>query len=410
MAGKAAVLSSGARLADYLSVGLLARIFPPSLVQQALELSGRQSQRNRAFPAAAVVYYVVALSLYRSVNAQEVLHVVCEGLDYLDCPAPLSDVGKSGISQARTRLGEAVMQEIAREVLQPMGLAPNAKTDTAQSSPTHWRGLRVVALDGSTVEVADEQANREAFGVPGTQHGRTGYPQARFTALFERGSGALFAVTLAGYKMSENQLARQTIGALKPDMLCLADRGFAGYPLWQYASQTKAALLWRIPKNRRLPKLELLADGSFLSELNIAPATHRDHPQLSGEPIKVRVIEYSVPGHRDSEPIYRLITTLLDAKAYPAEELAALYTERWGIETAFADLKTTLKGADIVLRSKTPELVRQEFWGMLLAYQAVRLLMWEVAQTNRLAPEKLSFKGVLNTVRRKLPRSGAIPP
>jgi Insertion element 4 transposase N-terminal/Transposase DDE domain len=410
MAGKAAVLGRGARLSDYLSVGLLARMISPSAVQSALERAGRQSQRNRAFPAAAVVYYVIALSLYRSVNAQEVLRVVCEGLDYLDCPAPLSDVGKSGISQARTRLGEAVMQEIAREVLQPMGVAPdgkNAKANLAQTSPTHWRGLRVVALDGSTVEVTDEQDNREAFGVPGTQQGRTGYPQARFTALFERGSGALFGVTLGGYKNSEHSLARHTIISLKSDMLCLADRGFAGYPLWEYANETKAQLLWRIPKNRRLPKLQVLADGSFLSELNISPATHLTHPQLSGAPIKVRVIEYSLPGRPDSEPIYRLITTLLDAKSYPADELAALYAERWGIETAFADLKTTLKGADIVLRSKTPELVRQEFWGMMLAYQAVRLLMWEVAQTNRLAPDKLSFKGALNTVRRKLPRSGA---
>jgi hypothetical protein len=410
MAGKAAVLSSGARLGDYLSVGLLARTISPQLVQSALKRSGRQSQRQRAFPAQAVVYYVVALSLYRSVNAQEVLRVVCEGLDYLDCPTALSDVGKSGISQARSRLGEAVMQDIAQEVLQPMGLAPTHKEES-EFSPTHWRGLRVVALDGSTVEITDEQANRDAFGVPGTQHGRTGYPQARFSALFERGSGALFGVALGGYKHSENSLARQTIAtALKPDMLCLADRGFAGYPLWELARATGAQLLWRIPKNRRLPKLETLTDGSFLSQITISPATHAAHPHLSGQPMTVRVIEYSLPGHRDSEPVYRLITTLTDAKRYPAQELAALYAERWGIETAFADLKTTLKGADIVLRSKTPELVRQEFWGMLLAYQTVRLLMWEVSQSNRLAPERLSFKGALNTVRRKLPQSGAISP
>jgi IS4 transposase len=122
------------------------------------------------------------------------------------------------------------------------------------------------------------------------------------------------------------------------------------------------------------------------------------------------VIDYRLPGVDGAEPIYRLITTLLDPEQAPAQELAALYHARWTIETTFAELKTTLKGADIVLRSKTPELVRQEFWGLLLAHHVVRKAMIEAALVAGKPPDLLSFKHSLNVVRRKLPAAGALPP
>jgi IS4 transposase len=193
-------------------------------------------------------------------------------------------------------------------------------------------------------------------------------------------------------------------------MLCLADRGFSGYPLWQAASQTGAQLLWRIIKNRTLPVLELFEDGSYLSEISPSPATLKKMDDKAAPAITVRVIDYHLPGVADAEPVYRLITTLLDSGQYPANELAALYHERWSIETTFAEIKTTLKGADIVLRSKTPELVRQEFWGLLLAHHVVRKLILEAALSRQQAPDGLSFKNSLSVIRRKLPASGAIPP
>lgn len=402
MAGKAAELRGQARVSDYLSVGLLSRLVPPSLVDEALTAHNRHSKRQRDLPAHAVAYYVMALSLYRGVNTEEVLRVVTEGMDYLGDAAIRRKVGKSAISASRTRLGAEVMHYIAEQALTPLA--------QPQMVGSFYRGLRVVSVDGTTLEVADETSNREAFGVPGTQQGQTGYPQIRCVGLLENGTHVLFGVALGGYKDSEASLAHQAIQNLKPGMLCLADRGFSGYPLWQAASQTGAQLLWRIPKNRKLPVLKRFKDGSYLSQINPAPATLKKMSDKTAPAITVRVIDYRLPGVADAEPVYRLITTLLDAEQCPADELAALYHVRWSIETTFAEIKTTLKGADIVLRSKTPELVRQEFWGLLLAHHVVRKLMLEAALSRQRTPDVLSFKHSLTLIRRKLPASGAISP
>lgn len=402
MAGKAAALTGQVRVSDYLSVGLLSRLVPPSLVDAALTAHNRHSKRQRDLPAHAVAYYVMALSLYRGVNTEEVLRVVTEGMDYLGDAAIRREVGKSAISAARTRLGSDAMHYIADRALTPLA--------QPQSTDSFYRGLRIVSIDGTTLEVADEAGNRGEFGVPGTGQGQTGYPQIRCVGLLENGTHALFGVALGGYKDSEVSLAHLALQNLKPGMLCLADRGFSGYPLWQAASQTGAQLLWRIIKNRKLPVLERFRDGSYLSQINPAPATLKKMRDPTAPAMTVRVIDYHLPGVADAEPVYRLITTLLDVERYPADELAALYHERWRIETTFAEIKTTLKGADIVLRSKTPELVRQEFWGLLLAHHVVRKLILEAALSRQRTPDTLSFKHSLSLIRRKLPDSGAIPP
>lgn len=402
MVGKTLALGGAIRIADYLSLGLLARLVPPDWVDQALTEHGRHSQRQRDLPAQAVAYYVMALSLYRGINTEEVLRVVTEGMEYLGANAIRREVGKSAISAARTRLGAGVMQSIARRALVPLA---------TQATPgAFYRGLRLVSLDGSGVEVADEAANRDAFGVPGTQQGRTGYPQLRFVGLLENGTHVLFGVALGGYRESEVSLAHQAIEHLKPGMLCLADRGLSGYPLWAAASRTGAQLLWRVAKNRTLPVRERLADGSYLSEIEPAPLTRKKMAIHEAPPLRVRVIDYRLPGVPDAEPIYRLLTTLLDPADAPAQELAELYQTRWKIETTFAEMKTTLKGAEVILRSKTPELVRQEFWGLLLAHHVVRKLMLEAALAQERPPDGLSFKHTLALMRRKLPASGALPP
>ena len=401
MAGKAATLPAGVRLADYLGTGLLARICTPDEVALALQATGRQSKRQRDLPAHAVAYYVMALSLYRGVNYQEVLRVVTEGMQMLGDHAIRRDVGKSGISAARTRLGWQVMSHLAGRVLTPLA--------DARTKGAFFGRYRVVSLDGSTLDVADEAANVNAFGYPGTQQGRTGYPQLRFTALLENGMHVMFGVACGGYQDSEMSLAHLSVSHLQPGMLCLADRGLSGFPLWQAAQATGAHLLWRIPRNRQLPIVKRLDDGSYLSMIAPAPATKK---AMTGNtaPIMVRVIDYQLPGVPDAEPIYRVMTTLLDHKEASAVALAKLFHEQWVIETTLAELKTTLKGADIVLRSKTPDLVRQEFYGLVLAHYAIRKLMWEAALTRDEPPERLSFKQAVNTVRRKLPAYGAIPP
>ena len=413
MAGKAATLQSGVRLADYLSTGLLARICPPDKVALALAACGRQSQRQRDLPAHATAYYVMALSLYQGVNYSEVLRIVTEGMQMLGDDAVRRNVGKSGISAARTRLGWQAMAHLATQVLAPLA---DERTPGAFVTGLTKR-YRLVSLDGSCLEVADQSANAQAFGYPSTGQGRTGYPQIRFTALVENGTHALFGVASAGFKDSEVSLAHQTITHLKPGMLCLADRGLAGFPLWQAASATGAHLLWRVTKNRHLPILKRLPDGSYLSQIEPAVATKKAMTS-STLPIAVRVIEYELPGALEPEPLYRLITTVLDEKEITAQTLAQLYRERWTIETTFAEMKTALKGSSIVLRSKTPDLVRQEFYGLVIAHYAIRKLMQEAslgARGNQLPgqgapPGSLSFKQAANTVRRKLPTYGAISP
>jgi IS4 transposase len=194
--------------------------------------------------------------------------------------------------------------------------------------------------------------------------------------------------------------------ALKPGMLCLADRGFFGWALWQAAHATGADLVWRIRQNVRLPRETVLPDGSYLSTMY---PSQRDQRRRRNGAV-VRVIDYTLPSVRDAEPLYRLVTTILDPTVAPAAELAALYHERWEIETALDELKTHLRGANVVLRSKTPDLVRQECYGFLLAHFAIRGLMHEAALKADTDPDQLSFVHAVRVLRRNLPHAVAIPP
>jgi len=222
----------------------------------------------------------------------------------------------------------------------------------------------------------------------------------------ENGTHVLWAACMSKYRTDEITLARKVVPALRPGMLCLADRFFPGYKLWQIATRSGADLLWRTRQNARLDVDRRLPDGSYLSRLYASTSDRRN--QRKG--IVVRVIDYCLQDVKDAEPIYRLITTILDPKQAPAKELAALYHERWEIETALDELKTHLRGAQIVLRSKTPELVKQEFWGLLMAHYAIRGLMHEAALKADEDPDRLSFLHAVRVVQRRMARCVAIPP
>jgi Transposase DDE domain len=208
------------------------------------------------------------------------------------------------------------------------------------------------------------------------------------------------------YAEGEATLAQAVLAALRPGMLCLADRQFFGHALWQTASATGADLLWRGKHNLRLPREAMLADGSYLA--TIYPSDKDRRHRAGG--VRVRVVEYRLAGIAGAEPLYRLLTTLLDPAQAPAAELAALYHERWEIEGALTELKTQLRGARVVLRSKTPGLVRQEVWGLLLAHFAVRGLMHEAALKADEDPDRLSFSHAVRVVRRKVPLFAALSP
>jgi hypothetical protein len=399
MARTLAELPKGARITDYLSLGVLAKTFPRSRIDEVLTQTGRGSRRHRELPAHVVVYYVIALALYMQASYREVLRCLLEGLQWLAAPtASLNVTGKSGISQARTRLGWGPVKALADQLVGPIA--------GPQTRGAWYRTWRLVTLDGTTFDVADTRENAKAFGRPGASRGRSAYPQLRLVSLVENGTHVLFGPTLGAYHDGETTLAHQVLPALRAGMLCLADRGFFGWALWHAARATGADLVWRLKHNLRLPRETPLPDGSYLS--TIYPSQHDQRRRRNGA--TVRVIEYTLPGVRDSEPIYRLVTTIQDPAAAPAAELAALYHERWEIETALDELKTHLRGAKVVLRSKTPDLVRQECYGLLLAHFAIRGLMHEAAVTTDIDPDQLSFVHAVRVLRRQLPRTVAIPP
>jgi len=399
MARTLAALPEGSRITDYISLGVITKTFPLKRVRAVLAATGKASQRERDLPAHVVVYYAIALALYMQSSYREVLRCLLEGVQWLLDPTVTFKVaGNSGISQARTRLGWEPLQQLHDEVVKPIAVTA--------TKGAWYRGLRLVSVDGSTLEVADEAANDEAFGRPGASRGESAFPQLRFVALVENGTHVLFGTQLGPYATGEITLAKAALSALGKGMLCLADRNFFSFPLWTQARGTGADLLWRIKINARLPREQPLADGSYLS--SIYPSESDRRHQRNG--VTVRVIEYRLHGVTDAESIYRLLTSLLDPAQAPATELAALYHERWEIETALAELKTHLRGAKIVLRSKTPDLVRQEFYGLMMAHFAVRGLMHEAALKADTDPDQLSFLHAVRVVRRKLAAVHAIPP
>jgi hypothetical protein len=378
MAGVPAGLPAGVRISDHISLGVIARAFPPERVQQILAETGKASERERDLPAQVMVYYAIALALYMGSSTREVLRCLLEGLRWLWGAEAVKVAGKSGISQARSRLGEAPLRRLYEQVVQPIA---------ARATKGAWyRQWRLVSLDGSCLDVGDTAENGAHFGYPGASRGESAFPQLRFVALVENGTHVL--------------------SALRPGMLCLADRQFFGHALWQRAADTGADLLWRVKCNLRLPRETVLADGSYLT--TVYPS-EKDRRHRTGG-VRVRVVEYRLAGIADAEPLYRLVTTILDEAKAPAAELAALYHERWEIEGALAELKTQLRGAQVVLRSKTPELVKQEVWGLLLAHFAVRGLMHEAALQADEDPDRLSFSHAVRVVRRKLPQFATLPP
>jgi len=328
-----------------------------------------------------------------------VLRCLLEGVQWLLDPSALVKVaGKSGISQARTRLGAEPMKALYEAMV-----APIAETRTQGAWYRQWR---LVSLDGSTLDVADTKENEKAFGRPGASRGSAAFPKIRFVALLENGTHVLWAARMDKYSTDELTLAEEVVPALQKGMLCLADRFFPSYKLWQKAAATGADLLWRTRQNARLEIDQHLPDGSYLSRITRLLPNRRNERKA----IVVRVIDYRLDKVPEAEPIYRLITTILDHQLAPAKELAALYHERWEIETALDELKTHLRGAQIVLRSKTPELVQQEFYGLLMAHFAIRGLMHEAALKADEDPDRLSFLHAVRVVQRRMAHFAAIPP
>jgi len=403
MARTAAGLPAGTRITDYISLGVMASKFPVQQVHQVLKETGKASKRQRDLPAHVMVYYVIALALYMQSSCREVLRCLLEGVRWLAGPhKQIKVTGRAGIAQARARIGSEPIKLLHDRVVQPIAVRQGEKTTRG----AWYRRWRVVSFDGSTMDVADTAENVKAFGKPKASRGQSAYPKIRFVSLVENGTHILFGSQMGGYNTSEGTLCDASLSHLKPGMLNLADRNFFSYERWQAASATGADLLWRVKTNLILACLKRLDDGSYLSK--VYPSAKDRRHDTNG--IFVRGIEYTLPDVPDAEPCYRLITTILKPEEALAVELAALYHDRWEIENAFDELKTHLRGRQIVLRSKKPDLVKQEFYGLMMAHFAVRGLMHEAALKADEDPDRLSFIHAVRVIRRKIAPFVALPP
>ena len=394
---------SDRRLSDLVSVGVLTRVFPPELVDEVIAEAGRTEQRNRSLPARVMAYFAVGMALYSEGSYADVLGQLTDGLAWASGWADsYTTPSKSAIFQARQRLGHEPLAALFARVATPLA---------TPTMPGSWlAGRRLVAIDGTCLDVADTAKNAEFFGRPGVNKGeRAAFPQARIVALAECGTHAVFAAQIGTYHQSEIILTERLLPRLDPAMLLLADRGFFSYALWRKAIGTGADLLWRVRTDKAGPKpihVEDLPDGSWLAHLrrSTPAAARREKPML------VRVVDYTVEDGRENPTSYRLFTTLTDPAEVTAVDLAAAYTQRWEIELAFDELKTHQRGPRTVLRSKSPDLVLQEIWGHLCCHYAIRSLMTEAATHSGHDPDRLSFVAALRITRQTVAHSGAFPP
>ena len=382
------------RLSDHISIGVLTRVFPPDVVDKVIDDTGRIEQRHRLLPARVVVYYVLGLALFNDCAYEEVMRMLVEGLSWSEGWATTWNVPtKAALFKARSRLGPEPLELLYRATTAPLA--------DKRTKGAWYKSWRLMAIDGTCLDLADTDANDAAFGRPGSKReGSTGaFPQLRMVGLAECGTHAIIDVAMGRCRDAEQNLAPGVFTSLTPGMLMLADRGFFSYSLWSSAQSSGADLLWRTKSNHILEVERRLDDGSFLSAI-YPSIKDRRHGTAA---IKVRVIEYTLdtptpPG--DDETTYRLLTTILDPKRAPAQELAALYPERWEFETALDELKTHQRSPRVVLRSKMPDGVTQEVYGYLCVHYAVRWLMHAVANTARGDPDRLSFTRTLRVARR----------
>lgn len=371
-------------------LGVLDTAFPLGDVKRILEETKRESKRKRKLPAPLMVYHSIALGLMSGVGARQILrHVLDRVREKGTVQGPLAT--EAAITQARKRLGVEPLKALFERFVRPL----------AQKwlSGAWYGSWRVVTMDGSSLRVLDTDANEQRFGRPASVRGKTAYPQVRLVGLLENGTRILFAVATGAYRVGENTLARLVVPRLAKGMLCLADRGFFGYELWDQAVATGADLLWRIKSTVKPRDLQLLPDGSYLGQL-------RSRKKIR----HVRVIKFTLTFKSGTCEHYRLITTILDYRRAPATELAWLYSKRWTIETMLAELKVRIGGPNLLLRSASPDLVEQDVYGLLLAHFGVRHEMLGAARQEGIDPEELSFANALHVIIRRLPEMVSFSP
>ena len=413
------VVAAGGRLTDWISLGVLASSVPRDAVDEAVAAAGKGARRSDGkLPPHVMVYFAMALALFAEEDYEEVAARLTETLASWGCwDDSWSTPTSGGITQARKRLGPEPLELLFDRVAGPV-----AGELTRGAFLRHWR---LMAIDGFELDVPDTPANAAAFGYPAGAREHPAFPKVRVVTIGECGSHAKVAAQMGpvgGKGSSEQALARRMFGRLEEDWLLIADRGFYNWPDWQAAAATGAALLWRVKADLRLPVLDLLPDGSYLSVV-ARPTLHdkaRDKliaAARAGEyldpaqAMRVRVIEYEIPD-RDGDgsgELIALITTITDPAAASAQELAQAYCQRWEEETGNDQLKTCLRGPGTVLRSKSPDMARQEIYGYLLTHYAISALICRAATEADIDPDRVKFLRTVRIIRRRA-ADPAFPP
>lgn len=377
---------------------------PDEAVDAAITATGTRERRRRLLPTQLIVTLVVAMGLWADASMRHALAEVVagwrEGAGGRRGPWHLPST--AAIVQARQRAGARLFRVLFHAVAGPIA--------TRETKGAFLGGLRLMAVDGTTIDVADTPVNERAFGRPSTHRGvegAGGFPQIRAVGLIETGTHALCDVVLRPYRCGEGPAGLRLLRSVGPGMLLLWDRGFHSYAMIHATLARGADFLGRTKGNVVLEPTELLADGSFLAQVYPTPKARRH--DTAG--ITVRVIEYALDtAEALGQEVYRLVTSLLDEQAFPAELLAATYHERWEIESALDEVKVHQWAHPRPLRSQHPREVVQEVYGLLLAHLAIRTVMHQAALRERLDPDQLSFTGALRVLRRAIPQAQRTAP
>lgn len=413
---KASGSDSPVRLTDRISLGVLAEAVSRDAIEDVLTETGRREQRTRLLPAHVMVRFCQAMCLFFDDDYEEVMRKLVGSLKSMgswrdNWRVPTT----SAITQARQRLGVEPLR-----ILFERTTAPVAGRGTRGA----WLGSRrLMAIDGFMLDVPDTEENVQEFGRKSNGKKSSAFPQVLTVVLGECGSHAIVGAALGSCNGDERALAEQILPALEPDMLVMADRNFYSFTLWGKFRETRADLLWRVNSNLTLPVLTWLPDGSYLSVVcNPKTAGRRRDAVIrhakDGADLDprdghvVRVVEYDVPdreGNGTGELIC-VITSVLDPAEATAEELAAAYHERWECENLIDEVKTHQRGPGRVLRSQSPDMVRQEIWALLLTHYGIRKLMCRAADEIGEDPDRLSFMRSIRVIRRQVTRQADFSP
>jgi hypothetical protein len=404
---------AGDRLADRIGIGVLAKVFPPELVDRVVDEAGVREQRKRVLPARVVVYLLLALVLFSGSGYGQVWDKLVRGLEWAQTFRARVALGMqpspAAITLARRRLGWQVMEKLLAAVAGPLA---GEEQDTA-----YVAGMRLVAVDGMCLDVPATAENGAEFGYPGNDAGPGPFPQVRVVAAGECGTRAVLGAELSPLSAGEQPLALRLLARLSSGDLVLADRNFLSHGLLKAFTGAGVHVLWRAKSDVDLPVLEVLPDGTYLSRI-ADPAASRRMRRKGADPrdipgIAVRVIEYSVTsddGTQVSET-FTLVTDILDPGALSAQQAADAYARRWELETCFDELETSIRGGGaVVLRSQSPPMIRQEIYAMLCCYQAIRTLISHAAKDAGLDPLRVSFTAAREAIRSRISDSGCFSP